>query len=88
MLTVYKYPFDIKDVVIVAMPAGAQVLHIGMQNGTPCLWALVDTDSPIVQRTFYVRGTGHPVQDSLWHVGSFLMAGGHLVWHVFALPGK
>ena len=87
MRTVYKYPFEIQDTVKLALPAAAQILHVETQRGVPCLWALVDTGHVLEERIFYIYGTGHPIERAgLRHVGSFLMASGALVWHVFEGP--
>ena len=85
MRTVYKYSFPITDLVELEMPLGAQVVHIEEQRGA-CLWALVDPEQPRELRHFHIYGTGRPIHRSaLSHVGTFLMAGGTLVWHVFEM---
>lgn len=82
--TVYKYAFGIRDTVELEMPSGAQILHIEIQGRTPCMWALVDTDRPLERRVFCIYGTGRPIERSgIHHIGTFLMAVGTLVWHVF-----
>lgn len=88
-MTVWKFPFDIEDDIGVEMPRGARVLHVDAQFGRPCLWALVAPAAPKEVRRFRLAGTGHPLPplDRVifdWiHVGSFQMAGGQLVWHLF-----
>jgi len=48
----------------VAMPAGARVLDIDWQPGSPTLsiWAVVDPEAPYENRAFYLAFTGsvHP----------------------------
>lgn len=86
MLTVYKYPLSLDDDVTLALPEGAQVLTIQMQNGDPVLWALVNPDAPTEQRSFHITGTGHSIEEprSQWrYVATFQMLGGALVFHVF-----
>jgi hypothetical protein len=40
MFVIHKYPISLSaDVQYISMPADAQVLHVGMQNGVICLWA-------------------------------------------------
>lgn len=82
--TVYKYPFDVSDDVVVKMPDDAEILKVDHQDGQPTIWALVDTESPAVMRRFIVRGTGHPVPDGVEHVGSFFH--GPFIWHLFEDP--
>jgi len=80
---IYKYMFDVNDIVTFEMPKGATVLHVQCQRGTPCLWALVDLDAPVDRREFRIVGTGHPFPDAnkFEHVGTFLNE--PFVWHVF-----
>ncbi len=89
MRTVFKYEFSITDEVEIAMPLGAVVLHVGQQGigqTRICLWAEVDTQQPDETRTFYVRGTGHPLPEAdVAHVGSIV--GNPFVWHVFEARG-
>lgn len=59
MITIHKYPFATSDKVQLQMPEDAEVLHAGEQHGQICLWAKVDTDKPLVKRTFLMFGTGH-----------------------------
>ncbi len=80
--TIWKFPFEIRDRVTINMPRDAQILHVGLQDGTPTLWALVDPDSSATDRIFYVFGTGHQIAHvALEHVGTLLMP--PFVWHIF-----
>lgn len=83
MRTIYKYPIKITDEQEIPMPADAEVLHVGLDpQGTPCLWAMVETDKPVEPVSVLVFGTGGPVAfESLRHVGSFVQIS--CVWHVF-----
>ncbi len=90
MLTVHKFPFNIEDKVDIPMPAGAEILDVQVQRGQPCVWALVDTDEPLVgTREFRVFGTGHPISgrgtEHMRHVASFQLQGGALVFHMFEI---
>jgi hypothetical protein len=80
--SVWKYDLRVDDRVLVEMPCGAELLHVGNQTGASdrfTLWARVDTEAPNVAREILVRGTGHPAPDAPY-VGSVV---GALVWHVF-----
>ena len=87
MMAVYNYPIraQLCEPTEVEMPEGAQVLHVDMQHGMPCVWALVDTgDVPKVRRGFVVVGTGHSFNAE---GATFLntMFHGELVFHAFEL---
>jgi hypothetical protein len=86
---VWKFPFELKDDVEIQMPTGARVVHVGSQHNIPMLWALCDAEAEVEARCFRVAGTGHPIPESVVdnYVGTFMMMGGHLVWHVFERPG-
>lgn len=85
MITVYKYPVKMEEDFSVRMPAGATVVHVGMQDGEPQMWCRVDTDQPERSQLFGVFGTGHnmskhPVSCAP-HLGTFFI--GSLVFHLF-----
>ena len=83
--TIWKYPIDIEDSIQIRMPLGAKVLHVGVQDGVPTIWARVrpgDDDTEL--RHFTVVGTGHPIpidEGRLVHLGTFFH--GPFVWHLF-----
>lgn len=83
MTVIYKYPFPIGDRFTLALPKGFQILSVQVQNGTPCIWALVKTESPEEIVRFRVFGTGHDITNvkTCIHVGTIQM--GSYVWHVF-----
>lgn len=98
MRRVYKYGLRIDDDVVLTLPRGAEILHVDVQarytvtvEGSPTIahedafvWALVDPAADTVERQFRLAGTGHDLpDDGLAHVGSFMMAGGGLVFHLF-----
>jgi hypothetical protein len=83
VVTIYKYPAPIDDEFTVEMPRGAQVLSVAIQDGIPCMWALVNPKEPLESRRFHWRGTGHPANLMGRFVGTVLMHGGALVFHLF-----
>lgn len=85
MKTIHKFPIEIVDFQVINIPSGAKFLHVDMQNQTMCLWALVDTDAPIVERRIRVIGTGLPAGDISieQHIGSVLVLQGTYVFHIF-----
>ena len=84
MRTIWKYNFEITDVLAIEMPRGAEIIHIDTQSDVPSLWALVDPEAGKEGRRFRIFGTGHPIDSStLSYLGTFQTNGGQLVFHVF-----
>ncbi len=83
-MTIFKYPFAIKDEFKLDLPIQAEILAVDTQFDTPCIWAKVNADAPTEEVTFQIRGTGHPMRDGCdQHIGTFQMRDGALIWHVF-----
>jgi hypothetical protein len=83
-MTIWKYPLPVDDCFFVTMPVGARLLSVQMQDGQPCLWALVDPTAAKIGRLLRVYGTGSPISgDPGAFVGTFQMHGGALVFHLF-----
>ncbi len=85
-MTIWKCMLRVDDLQIVYMPKGAKLLSVQIQNGVPCLWALVDPTEEQERRTIHMRGTGHnaTLVKGLDYVSTFQMRDGALVFHVFA----
>lgn len=84
MFSIWKYPLNTSGATELQMPAGAKVLSMQLQGGTPTLWAKVDTTAPLVERAFHVIGTGWEFDFNPGEfIGTFQMAGGTFVFHVF-----
>ena len=87
MRAVWKYPIALVDgPQTIEMPQGARVVAVEVQHGAIAMWAVVSLNNPRVLRSFVVHGTGHPIEHTGRWVGTTLMNGGQLVWHVFELP--
>lgn len=87
MQVVWKYPLRVADEQSIQAPMAARPLAVQWQHGKLCLWMLVDVDTPAVDWTVTILGTGHTVDDTLdgeTYVGTVQQADGALVWHVFA----
>lgn len=85
MLTIWKYPLEIMGEQTISISEHNQPLDIQMQNGQPCLWAVVDTDADQVERKVYIVGTGQDV-NPIKHVRAYYVGTvqeGRWVWHVF-----
>jgi hypothetical protein len=62
-----------------------------MQGNTPCIWAEVDSDSVMYERTIETFGTGHNMPgttSTLSYIGTYQTAGGRLVFHVYERRSK
>jgi len=86
MKRVFKYPFLVEGAFEIALPAGAEVLSVQVQRETPCIWALISTEEPAVPRRFRLVGTGQPVDFAGRFIGTFQLASGALVFHLFEIP--
>ena len=82
--TIWKFPIKVEDEQSVSMPYDSQLLHVGMQGDDVCIWALVNPSAHRVERIIHIFGTGHPLPDDPGvYVGTFMLASGVLVFHVF-----
>jgi hypothetical protein len=86
MQKIYKYPLLIMDEQEVEMPMGAGIMSVQMQNGQPCLWALVDTGNTSERRKILIRGTGHAASSLGRYISTFQMKDGAMVFHAFEAP--
>jgi hypothetical protein len=84
MKTIWKFPIETTDVQDVMMPAGARILCVQVQNGVPCLWAVVEPNNCEARRCIRVFGTGGDAHDQGDYIGTYQLANGALVLHVFA----
>jgi hypothetical protein len=85
----FKYSLPaIEDVIKLSMPEGAIIMSAQNQAERLCIWSVVNTEKPLVERTFYVVGTGHAFPEQILdtnvdYVGTIQFQGGSLVLHVF-----
>ena len=88
MKTIWKYELQVTDEQTIAMPKDCDFLTVQVQNGKPCLWASVDSNSPEVDQKILTIGTGNPIPkdthaDCTNYIGTYQLNGGRLVFHVF-----
>ena len=87
MSTVWKFELTPSDVQEIEMPVGAKGLFAAIQYDKVCLWALVDPIAAKEKRRIAVVGTGHPAPaNEAAYVGSVILHGGALVFHIFVEP--
>jgi hypothetical protein len=61
---------------------GSEVIHVGLDSRDyKSIWVLQDESRDKIEYTFVIRGTGHEVEDNLWHVGTIMEL--PFIWHVF-----
>ena len=86
---IFKYPIQVTDTQKVKMPALAEILTAQFQEGYGlCLWALVDPEMDVEEKTIVIYGTGHStdLHDMNYnYIGTVQERNGALVWHVFEL---
>lgn len=84
MKRIFKYPVQIGEFSL-EMPVDHQILTVQVQNGEPQMWALVDDAGMKANARFLVVGTGHafPDAEDFDYAGTFQVAGGALVFHLF-----
>ena len=88
MQVIYKYKLEFQPIQIVKLPL-KRVLTVQLQNGTPCLWALVDIDAPEIPLTIRMAGTGtHDAHDSDKLLFINTVQYGAFVLHWFYEPPK
>jgi len=92
MTTIYKYPIIAKhetefgsSVYAHLVPQSRKFIKAGLDsNGYPCVWALIDPETPLIMTKFILVGTGQPMDDSFFgrtHIGTFIQS--PFVWHIF-----
>jgi hypothetical protein len=68
----------------ILIPEGGHVLSAQIQDDKIMIWVLVNPTNPLVSRYFEYYGTGEEIYtNTMQFIGTVLMKGGSLVWHVF-----
>lgn len=65
MKAIYKYRLPFMEVSKVTMPKGAQIVRIDGMDGAIWIWAQVDTNKELVERTFHLFKTGGEMPDNI-----------------------
>lgn len=86
MKTMFKYTLNPVPEQTLYLPAEAEICSVAEQCGNICLWALVEQDAYRTPRRIRIAATGEAFHGGGRFIGTVLMAGGSLVWHVFELP--
>ena len=91
--TIYKYEFREGEKTYgepyqMMVQKGAIFLSMQVQRGIPCLWFLVDPKAHQEQRSFEIYGTGWDMPEKPGEYrGTYQLANGTLVFHVFETTG-
>lgn len=87
--SIWKFQLETTDIQIIEMPADVEILTIQIQNGVPCIWALVSPDAPKRKVAFEIYGTGNPVPENAKrkYIGTYQLEKGALVFHCFEVLG-
>ena len=83
MRTIFKQKLDICDFQTIEIPQDFNILHIGKQNGVPCIWYECESDINTVHLDIYCFGTGYRMDNlpSLAYIGTVQIDG--YVWHYY-----
>ena len=68
---IFKYQMPVLENFTMQLPSGAQIIRMQDQGGMFWLWAVVDTDAPLEERSFMAFKTGAaiPRDVNLMYVG-------------------
>lgn len=90
MHTIYKYPLTPKLEQVIQIHSDHDILTLQTQSDpvtetdVPTIWAEVETDSPLIDVTIHIVGTGWAIpSDATRYIGTFQQQGGALIWHVY-----
>ncbi len=86
MRTVHKFKLPYGSNVI-DIHEGAETLSVMVQDDVPCLWAIVDTERPVVKRHFIIYATGSELKEPetlLW-VATFGHLDNNFIYHCFEI---
>lgn len=82
--TIWKFHVPPLDIFPLFMPQGATVLSVQTQHQQPYIWALVDSNKPMIIRDFRLVGTGHQITEpGLVFIGTFQTGDGDFIGHLF-----
>ena len=87
MKAIHKYVLPMLEESFVDMPSVNTIISAEMQEGFICVWAIVDTDSPIINKKFNLYKTGQEIKANvkvLKYIGiAKVNVGMELGMHVF-----
>ncbi len=63
---IWKYPIGISYLQTVSIPRSHSKLTVQIQDGIPCLWAIVDPNEETYNMELYTFRTGQPLPDDYY----------------------
>ncbi|MCP6727329.1 MAG: hypothetical protein KJI69_04970 [Patescibacteria group bacterium] len=85
MENIYKYPVGLGAFEL-ELPKGYKILTVQMQGQEAFMWVVVNPENETEKVKFITRGTGHIYEPEMQeYIGTFQMANGALIWHLFKL---
>lgn len=82
-MRIHKHSIPLVAEFVIAMPDGAEILCVQLQNNSPYIWARISTDNIVVDYNFYLYMTGQENNtDTGEYIGTFQLENG-LVYHLF-----
>lgn len=82
--TIHKYPLKVQSKQVIGLPVGAKILDVQVQQGHPCIWALVDKVASVIAVQVSIYGTDHEMPDEPGrYIGTFQTNNDELVFHAF-----
>ena len=89
MRKIFKYKLTVEDVQVIETFTLFEPLSVKVQKGTPVLYAIVDDETVPAKVRIRTYGTGFAIEPyTMGHeyVGSYILHGGDLIFHVFCQP--
>ncbi len=83
--TIWKYLLDPDNETTHLIPRGGRIISVQTINDYPYLYVMVGPDEPTESRRFQTYGTGVQIPSRLemYYVGTYQLAGGMFIGHVF-----
>jgi len=86
MKIIFKYAIKWRGATTVKMPLGAKVIHADAQGDELVLWAIVNPNTEVIEKTFEVFYTGEEIfsfEHPYSHISTIQSDG--LVYHIFEI---
>lgn len=82
-VTIWKFPLQVTREQTIQLEPAARILCVQMQDGVPCLWAMVDPEAQSFPRTIVCYGTGAHIREKNLLTYIDTVQDGPYVWHFF-----
>ena len=82
---IWKFELEVTDNQVIEIPIDSEILTAQVQNGKPCLWALVNPTKNKEKRFIEMFGTGHEIDMNVNrnYLGTIQLHDGLFIVHVF-----